>query len=135
MNAAQLSTAANVAEIQALQGCKVSAAYLHLYAMHKAEDSTIRYARELTEMLQKKHYPEIIGFEPLDDMTGLISQIDNITSSLTRKDPPQNPTPPEEPPFVPCYPIEAGPFDANDDGTSLLAVAKQRLEEDGTGWI
>ena len=83
MNAAQLLAAANVAEIQALQGCKVSAAYLHLYAMHKA----------------------------------------------------QNPTPPEEPPFVPCYPIEAGPFDANDDGTDL-DEAKLWLEtQHGTGVI
>jgi len=87
MNDAQLLAANVAAGIQVLQGCKVSAAYLHLYAMHKA----------------------------------------------------QNPTPPEEPPFVPCYPIEAGPFYANDGGSDLdpaIEREKRRLFfKYGTGVI
>ena len=44
------------------------------------------YAERLARSLQEKHYPDGPKWEPLPDLLGLLTQIDNMTSALTRID-------------------------------------------------
>ena len=46
----------------------------------------ITLARELTICLAATHYPDVPQFKPLESLTGLLSQIDNMTSGLVRND-------------------------------------------------
>lgn len=43
------------------------------------------YAQELTLSIAKRCYPEVPQFEVLDDLAGVISQIDNMTSGMVRQ--------------------------------------------------
>lgn len=40
------------------------------------------YARRLAESLASKHWPENVGWEPLPDLIGVLSQIDNMTTLM-----------------------------------------------------
>jgi hypothetical protein len=43
-----------------------------------------RELRDLAIVLHRKHYPEVVQWEPLDDPRGILSQIDNMTAGLVR---------------------------------------------------
>ena len=42
------------------------------------------YAVSLASILAAKHFPENTEWKPLPDLTGVLTQIDNMTSSLIR---------------------------------------------------
>jgi hypothetical protein len=42
------------------------------------------YATRLAEAIARKHYPEVPQFRVLPDLMGILTQIDNMTSGLTR---------------------------------------------------
>lgn len=42
-------------------------------------------AQDLVRSLARKHFPEVPNFEALDDLAGVLSQLDNMTTALTRK--------------------------------------------------
>jgi hypothetical protein len=42
------------------------------------------YARRLAVALHQRHYPEVVDWKPLDDLIGILPQIDNMTSSLVK---------------------------------------------------
>ena len=46
------------------------------------------YATTLAIALHAMHYPEVTQWKPLPDTLGLLTQIDNMTASLTRRDKP-----------------------------------------------
>ena len=48
------------------------------------ERKDYQYARNLLLSLYRKHFPEGKGIEPLDDLSGVLTQIDNLTTALTR---------------------------------------------------
>jgi hypothetical protein len=41
----------------------------------------LAYARSLAEILNAKHFPENTRWQPLPDLHGVISQIDNMTTA------------------------------------------------------
>lgn len=43
-----------------------------------------KYAENLCISMARKFYPEVTQFEPLDDLFGLLTQIDNMTTGLVR---------------------------------------------------
>lgn len=45
----------------------------------------LKSTQDLALSLAKKHYPEVSQFEVLDELAGVISQIDNMTTGLQRK--------------------------------------------------
>src|SRR5687767_13654609 len=45
----------------------------------------LRYAHSLAVSLAARHYPDRPPFEPLPDLLGLLTQIDNMTTGLERK--------------------------------------------------
>lgn len=45
----------------------------------------LHYARRLAQALHDKHYPDV-AFEPSTTLTGLLLQIDNMTSALVHED-------------------------------------------------
>ncbi|HVL77613.1 MAG TPA: hypothetical protein VM406_16485 [Noviherbaspirillum sp.] len=49
-----------------------------------------RWATELAVSMARKFYPEAPQFEPLPDLVGVISQIDNMTTGLVRAKPAEN---------------------------------------------
>lgn len=54
------------------------------------ETNNLECAQSLVKHLYTKHWPEITGFKVLDDMQGVLSQLDNMTSGMVRK-----PAPPD----------------------------------------
>ena len=48
------------------------------------ERKDYQYARNLLLSLYRKHFPEGKGIEPLDDLSGVLTQIDNLTTAQTR---------------------------------------------------
>lgn len=46
------------------------------------EVDSLRYARELAVSMAARFYPGAPQFQPLDTLSGLLSQIDNMTSGL-----------------------------------------------------
>ena len=44
-----------------------------------------KYATDLAASLCRKHWPENIGWKPLPDLYGVISQIDNMTTGIADK--------------------------------------------------
>jgi hypothetical protein len=56
-------------------------------ALVAERDEARRYAEQLAVALAAKHYPDVPQWNPLTgDLWGLISQIDNMTTGLTRAD-------------------------------------------------
>lgn len=53
----------------------------------KSGDDIMAYkeAVRLACVLQAKHYPELKEWRPLDDLRGVISQIDNLTCGLVKE--------------------------------------------------
>lgn len=47
-------------------------------------DEATSYAKNLAEGLHRKHYAEVTQWKPLDDLLGLLTQIDNMTTGLVR---------------------------------------------------
>ena len=47
------------------------------------------YARRLAVSMHDKFYPEVKGWHTEDDMMGILTQIDNMVTGLTRIIPPQ----------------------------------------------
>jgi hypothetical protein len=58
------------------------------YELHQATDEPAsqeyEYARRLAVALHQRHYPEVVDWKPLDDLIGILTQIDNMTSSLVK---------------------------------------------------
>lgn len=50
------------------------------------ERNAYEYAKELAVSIAKTHYPEPPEFEPLDDLMGILTQIDHMTTGLKRKE-------------------------------------------------
>lgn len=46
-----------------------------------------RWATELAASMAKKHFPEVPQWQPLPDLLGVITQIDNMTTGLVRAQP------------------------------------------------
>jgi hypothetical protein len=46
----------------------------------------VEYAKRIAMSLHDQHYPEFDAWKPLPDLAGILTQIDNMTSGLTRKD-------------------------------------------------
>lgn len=42
-----------------------------------------QYALKLAWALHNKHFPAVSGWKPLDDLLGILTQIDNMTSALS----------------------------------------------------
>jgi hypothetical protein len=55
--------------------------------LHNILDADLNYAKSLASSLNKKHYPWNKGFKILDDMQGVLSQIDNMTCGMVRNPP------------------------------------------------
>jgi len=56
-----------------------------LVAAHEAEDNkALDYAVRLAASLSKKHFPEVPQWRPLDNIIGVLTQIDNMTCALSR---------------------------------------------------
>jgi len=53
------------------------------------EQHTLTYARNLCLHLARKFYPEVTQFEPQDDVLGMLTQIDNMTTELVREPAPK----------------------------------------------
>lgn len=53
-----------------------------------AECRAMSYATTLATALHAKHYMEVTQWKPLPDLLGVLTQIDNMTASLTRRDKP-----------------------------------------------
>jgi hypothetical protein len=51
----------------------------------------LKYARQLAASLSAKHFPEVPQWEPMSDLMGLLSQIDNMTTALVRAPEPVGP--------------------------------------------
>lgn len=47
-----------------------------------ASDQTIRYATDLAIYLAKKFYPDVTQWRPLDDLVGVLTQIDNMVAGV-----------------------------------------------------
>lgn len=52
----------------------------------------LRQLRALAVALHARHYAEVLQWQPLDDAEGLLSQIDNMTAGLCRREPAGDPT-------------------------------------------
>ena len=53
-------------------------------AQERAERATA-YTRDLAIAITRKHYPENTAWEPLSDLIGILTQIDNATTGLERQ--------------------------------------------------
>ena len=42
------------------------------------------YARGIALALHQKHYRDVVNWKPLDDIIGIMTQIDNMTCGLTK---------------------------------------------------
>jgi len=51
----------------------------------QAEPVALNYARRLAQSIWTKHYNIVEEWKPLDDLIGVLTQIDNMTSGLTRQ--------------------------------------------------
>jgi hypothetical protein len=51
------------------------------------DDDAYRHAVRLAEALREKHFPENANWRPLPDICGVIDQIDNMTTALSRLSP------------------------------------------------
>jgi len=72
-------------DIDAYESRTMSEAADRIAALEMAlEDATI-LARDLAVDLAATHYPEVTQFEPFESLTGLLSQIDNMTSGARRE--------------------------------------------------
>lgn len=83
------------AELEAT-GSEIGAAYRAMLAAapqppEAQAEQALRWATNLARSLARKHYPEAPQFEPLPDLVGVISQIDNMTTGLVRAHPPAAP--------------------------------------------
>ena len=62
--------------------------FKHLFAAPQqpapspASDQTIRYATDLAIYLAKKFYPDVTQWRPLDDLVGVLTQIDNMVAGV-----------------------------------------------------
>jgi hypothetical protein len=56
-------------------------------ALKREQDEALKYATQLATSLANKHWPEIPQWKPLPDLYGVISQIDNMSTGMTRKGP------------------------------------------------
>ncbi len=54
--------------------------------IHGDEKHALDYARALAVALHDKHYPQVVQWEPLPDLLGLLTQIDNMAASLVKAD-------------------------------------------------
>lgn len=66
------------AQMQAFADAKVRA------AMAQQSQDALGYAQRLAKSIASKEYPEVTQFEVLDDLMGVLSQIDNMTCGMTR---------------------------------------------------
>lgn len=48
------------------------------------QQEALRYATELAKNLHTKHYSHVAEWEPLPDLVGVLTQIDNMTAGLIR---------------------------------------------------
>jgi hypothetical protein len=55
-----------------------------LEALHAEREKLTRQLRDLAVALHAKHYAEVEQWRPLNDPIGILSQIDNMTTGLTR---------------------------------------------------
>jgi hypothetical protein len=53
-------------------------------ALHAEREKLTRQLRDLAVALHAKHYAEVEQWRPLNDPIGILSQIDNMTTGLTR---------------------------------------------------
>lgn len=67
-------------------------------------EAALEYAQSIVKSLLTKHWPEIAGFKVLDDMQGVLSQLDNMTCGLIRKEAARVPP---EPPACPYCNMKA----------------------------
>jgi hypothetical protein len=61
------------------------AAALEAARERQAEPVALNYARQLAESIWNKHYNNFPQWKPLDDLMGVLTQIDNMTTGLTRQ--------------------------------------------------
>ena len=62
--------------------------YLHPPAAPQGEPDAYGYASRLAVAIWKKHYTDVAPqWEPVDDLMGVLTQIDNMSSGLTRPEP------------------------------------------------
>jgi hypothetical protein len=52
-------------------------------------ENVLKEAQELAIYIQKKHYPTSTGFELLDSVSGVLSQISNMVAGMERKQEPK----------------------------------------------
>jgi hypothetical protein len=64
------------------QTCLEAAARIE--ALHAEREKLTRQLRDLAVALHAKHYAEVEQWRPLNDPIGILSQIDNMTTGLTR---------------------------------------------------
>jgi len=55
------------------------------HPQQQAEPVALNYARRLAQSIWTKHYNIVEEWKPLDDLIGVLTQIDNMTSGLTRQ--------------------------------------------------
>jgi len=73
-----------IGEIDAALKSRKSAAPIALAAQDEAQN--LRYAKQIAEYMAKNFYPEVTQWKPLEgDLFGLLMQIDNMATGLTRK--------------------------------------------------
>lgn len=48
------------------------------------DDDHVRAARQIVDFMAREFYPEVTEFKPFDGLSGLLSQIDNMTTGLCR---------------------------------------------------
>ena len=49
----------------------------------RSDDEALNYARSLAVALHRKHFSHVENWKPLDDVVGLLTQIDNMTAGLS----------------------------------------------------
>lgn len=54
----------------------------------REHDQALKDATALANALHRKHYPDAPGWRPLPDLVGVLSQIDNMTAMLERRERP-----------------------------------------------
>ena len=52
-------------------------------------ENVLKEAQELATYIQKNHYPASTEFEPLDSVSGVLSQISNMIAGMERKQAPK----------------------------------------------
>lgn len=82
-----LSEVQDLAEQYKLAAEVAASAYSLSVELAKARTEMERatlYASDLARVLVRKHYPENTGWQPLPDLIGILTQIDNATAGLRR---------------------------------------------------